>query len=90
MSHELKDEEKGENSDVYSDSDYDSEEEIDEDFPIILLLTSGIWTIIFSVFAFGFDQDPDQCFADNGDDLLPYRIPFVDTDPADREISEDY
>ena len=55
MAHELKDEEKGENSDVYSESDYDSEEEIDEDFPIILLLTSGIWTIIFSVFAFGFD-----------------------------------
>ena len=75
MAHELKDEEDAKST--YSDS---SDEEIDQDFPIILLLTSGLWMIVFSVFAFGFDMDPDSCMADNKKDLLPYRIPFVDAE----------
>ena len=84
MAHELKDEE-----DAKSNFSESSDEEIDEDFPIILLITSGLWMIVFSVFAFGFDMDPDSCMADNKKDLIPYRIPFIDFEivkaPADAD-----
>ena len=50
------------------------------DFPAVLIVTTGLWTVIFAVFSFGFDTDPEQCLASNKDDLLPYRLPLVDQD----------
>ena len=86
MAHELKDEEMDEGSDVYSDSS-DGDEE--SNIPIIVLLTTGLWTIIFALFAFGFDQDPDQCYADNQKDLFPYRIPFIDDEQTQDGAGDD-
>ena len=55
---ELKDEELSEH--LSSD-----DEEDDSDFPILLILTTGLWCILFSVFALGFDTDPDTCVVDS-------------------------
>ena len=79
---ELIDEEEYENSgrsDEFSDdsSDYDGE---NAEFPIILILSTGIWTILYAVFSFGFDMDPDSCIVSNKDDLISGHIPFVDSD----------
>ena len=45
--------------------DSDSDDEEDSDFPILLILTTGLWTILFAVFSFGFDTDPDSCIVSN-------------------------
>ena len=57
--------------------------------PILLILTTGLWCIIFSVFAFGFDTDPETCLADNKNDILPYRFPFID-EQIEADTSSDY
>ena len=61
------------------------EEEDDSDFPMLLILTTGLWTILFAVFSFGFDTDPDSCVVSNKDDWVD-RIPWVDeSQPSDQE-----
>jgi len=36
--------------------------------------------MLFAVFSFGFDTDPDTCVVSNKDDLIAVRIPYVDSD----------
>ena len=75
---EFKDEEEfDENLSASSD-----DEEDDSDFPILLILTTGLWTILFAVFSFGFDTDPDSCVVSNEDDWIG-RLPMDKEDPSD-------
>ena len=68
----------------------DSDDEEDSDFPVLLILTTGIWTILFAVFTFGFDTDPDSCVVSNKEDLIG-RMPYVDienpTNPATIDVA---
>ena len=73
MSYQLKDEELDEDESEYSD------EEEQGDFPVVLILSTGLWTVVYAVFSFGFDTDPDSCIVSYKNDLIPYRFPFVDT-----------
>ena len=57
---ELRDEEVFDNKSASSD-----DEEEDKDFPLLLILTTGLWTILFGVFSFGFDTDPESCVVSN-------------------------
>ena len=70
---ELRDEEELDDKLSVSSDD----EEDDSDFPMLLILTTGLWTILFAVFSFGFDTDPDSCVVSNKDDWIS-RIPWVD------------
>ena len=70
---ELRDEEELDDKLSVSSDD----EEDDSDFPMLLILTTGLWTILFAVFSFGFDTDPDSCVVSNKDDWIG-RIPWVD------------
>lgn len=76
MATELKDEEDQQmDSDILSAS---SDEEDDVDFPIFLILTTGLWCMLYAVFSFGFANDPDTCVVSNKDDLIAVQIPVVD------------
>ena len=76
MAHnELKDEEdqvgapdKGADSSFMSD---DSDDEEIRDFPLVLILFAGLWAVLFGIFSFGFDMDPDTCIVSNKDDFIP-------------------
>ena len=85
MAHELKDEDDiemaGDKSDGNNsfESDDSDDEEI-KDFPIETILFAGLWAVLFGVFSFGFDMDPDTCIVSNKDDLIPFRFPLVDAE----------
>ena len=64
--------------DVESVNLTDEEEEDDRDFPVAVILFTGLWTILFAIFTFGFDMDPDSCIVSNENDLIAEHIPFID------------
>ena len=81
---ELRDEEEPEEKLSASSDD----EEEDGDFPLLLILTTGLWTILFAIFSFGFDTDPDTCIVSNKDDLVG-RIAWVDKEDPDNPNTVD-
>ena len=66
MSHKLRDEELSDDLSEFSDE----EEQID--FPVVLILVTGLWTLLYAVFSFGFDTDPETCVVSNQKDLIPF------------------
>ena len=82
---EMKDEEE------LSENVSSDDEEEDGDFPILLILTTGLWCILFSVFSFGFDTDPDNCVVSSKDDFINARFPYIDmespTDPDTIDVA---
>ena len=43
-----------------------------------VILFTGLWVILFGVFSFGFDMDPDSCIVSNEKDLIADHIPWID------------
>ena len=58
----------------------------------MLLLTTGLWTMLYAVFSFGFVMDPETCQVSNKDDLIPVHFPLVDSesvnDPHQVDVAE--
>ena len=46
---------------------------------------TGVWTIIYAVFSFGFDSDPEQCVVSNKKDLIATRFAYVDSEDFDSD-----
>ena len=53
-------------------------------YPIIRLIVSCIFLIIYGLFSLRVVEDPNECIAKIDDDLFPTTIPFVD-----REVTDD-
>ena len=60
MAHELRDEEMDQD-----DLSQDSDEEEQTDFPVVMILMTGLWTMLYAVFSFGFNVDPSSCIVSN-------------------------
>ena len=70
-------------------SEESDEGEDDKDFPVFVILFTGLWTILFAIFSFGFDMDPDSCIVSNEKDLIPEHIPWIDYTDADNPTAVD-
>ena len=54
-----------------------------------VILFTGLWTILFAIFSFGFDMDPDSCIVSNEKDLIAEHIPWIDYVDADNPSAVD-
>ena len=54
-----------------------------------VILFTGLWTILFAIFTFGFDMDPDSCIVSNEKDLIAEHIPWIDYVDADNPSAVD-
>ena len=50
---------------------------------LYILLMTGLWTLIYAVFSFGFETDPEACVVSNKKDLVATRFSFVDSENAE-------